>query len=362
MFRFQEKRFCYSVQPAYNRSKMTRSRVSMKDVAAAAGVSLTTVSDALNDRGRLPEATRRRVRDVAEQLGFQPHRTARSLAKGRSGILMLSVSLPESTPGSAVDIEFFVQLMSAASGAALHRGWALVLAPATGSERSVPVDFDGAIVVDPRPHDALLRLADAEGKPVVTVGRDLENPDRLHVDNDHSAAVREALDLMAKAGAERPALLTSEADSSYVQDCIDGYNVWCTTRAMTPQVVTAAGGLTQGAGYEAARDFLTGPKRPDAVFTTLDSLALGVHLAAQSLGLDMPHDLQVATLSDSEAARQARPPVTAVDLNPVATGKEAVQLLIKAIEDAADTESFLVPTRMHVRGSTGTASPEAVSD
>ncbi|MCZ4612332.1 LacI family DNA-binding transcriptional regulator [Streptomyces sp. Lzd4kr] len=334
----------------------------MKDVAAAAGVSLTTVSDALNDRGRLPEATRRRVREVADQLGFQPHRTARSLAKGRSGILMLSVSLPQSTPGSAVDIEFFVQLMSAASGAALHRGWALVLAPAAGGERSVPVDFDGAIVVDPGPHDALLRLADSEGKPVVTVGRDLENPGRLHVDNDHGAAMREALDLMVDAGAESPALLASEASISYVQDCIDGYLAWCAAHNVTPQVLTALGGLTQGAGYEAACDFLTGPKRPDAVFTTLDSLALGVHLAARSLGLEMPHDLQIATLSDSEAARRARPAVTAIDLNPVVIGKEAVQMLIKAIEGAAHAKSLLVPTTMRVRNSTGTASSGALSD
>ncbi|MEU9337188.1 LacI family DNA-binding transcriptional regulator [Streptomyces sp. NPDC048290] len=332
---------------------MTRSRVSMKDVAVAAGVSLTTVSDALNDRGRLPEATRRRVREAADQLGYAPHRTARSLAKGRSGILLLSVSLPESTPGSAVDIEFFVQLLSAASGVALHRGWALVLAPATEGEPSVPVDFDGAIVVDPRPHDPLLRLADAEGKPVVTVGRDLEQPDRPHVDNDHAAAVHQALDLMARAGAERPALLASAPDSSYVRDCVDGYHAWCAARGSAPRVVTAKGGLTQGAGYEAARDFLTGPDRPDAVFTTLDSLALGVHLAARSLGLRMPDDLQVATLSDSEAARQARPAVTAIDLDPVGTGRDAVQLLITAIEESGAPAPVLVPTTLHERGTTG---------
>ncbi|MGW6461774.1 LacI family DNA-binding transcriptional regulator [Streptomyces sp. NPDC055078] len=339
---------------------MGNARVGMKDVAAAAGVSLTTVSDALNDRGRLPEVTRKRVREVAERLGYQPHRTARSLAKGRSGILMLSVSVPASTPGSAVDIEFFVQLMSAASGAALSRGWALVLAPVTDGEPKVPVEFDGAIVVDPRPQDPLLRLADSEGKPVVTVGRDLENPGRPHVDNDHARAVREALDHMRASGAGCPALLASEPDSSYVRDCIDGYRAWCREAGTEPLVVAAEqGGLTEGAGYAAAREFLSRPSRPDAVFTTVDSLALGTNLAAQTLGLRVPEDLQIASLSDSEAARHARPPITAVDLDPGRIGRDAIDLLLRAIEDPGQVASVTVAARLLRRGSTGAASEVA---
>ncbi len=60
-------------------------RVKIGDVAAAAGVSITTVSHALNGKGRLPEATRRRVREVAERLGYQPSALARGLRAGAVG-------------------------------------------------------------------------------------------------------------------------------------------------------------------------------------------------------------------------------------------------------------------------------------
>lgn len=324
----------------------------MKEVATEAGVSLTTVSDALNGTGRLPEVTRQRVRAAAERLGYQPHRSAQSLARGRTGILMLSVPLPEASPSAGVDIEFFVQLMSAASAAALHRGWALVLAPLSQGQLAVRMDFDGAVVVDPLPHDPLLAAADAEGKPVVTIGRDFENASRLHVDNDHGRAVAEALDHMAQAGARRPALLASPPSSSYVRDCIDGYHRWCDVARVKPLVAIAKGGLTESAGYAAARTLMEGHLHPDAIFTTLDSLALGTLLAAQSLGIAVPQNLQVVTLSDSAAARRAHPAITAVDLNPAQIGKEAIELLLRAMDGSGQPQSVTVPATLVIRAST----------
>ena len=125
-------------------------RIGIKEVAAAAGVSITTVSHALNGKGRLPAETRERVRDVAEALGYVPSATARSLARGRTGILALTVARAATMPFSLADFDYFAQLMNGASTAALERGYALVLAPAAaGTELLDSVPLDGAIVVDP---------------------------------------------------------------------------------------------------------------------------------------------------------------------------------------------------------------------
>ena len=72
---------------------MTGSSVGIKDVAREAGVSITTVSHALNGKGRIPEDTRRRVRGIAERLGYQPNAIARSLAGGRTGVIAIAFSL-----------------------------------------------------------------------------------------------------------------------------------------------------------------------------------------------------------------------------------------------------------------------------
>src|SRR6185295_14136328 len=67
-------------------------RAGIRDVAAAAGVSITTVSDALNGKGRLPDETRSRVREVADRLGYRPSAAARTLRTGRSGLIGLTVT------------------------------------------------------------------------------------------------------------------------------------------------------------------------------------------------------------------------------------------------------------------------------
>ena len=77
---------------------MTGSSVGIKDVAREAGVSITTVSHALNGKGRIPENTRRRVRGIAERLGYEPNAIARSLAGGRTGVIAIAFSLVDTVP------------------------------------------------------------------------------------------------------------------------------------------------------------------------------------------------------------------------------------------------------------------------
>lgn len=78
-------------------------RAGIRDVAAAAGVSITTVSDALNGKGRLPDATRRHVREVADRLGYRPSAAARTLRTGKSGLIGLTVTTYGDEPFTFTD-------------------------------------------------------------------------------------------------------------------------------------------------------------------------------------------------------------------------------------------------------------------
>ena len=156
-------------------------RIGIKEVAAAAGVSITTVSHALNGKGRLPDETRVRVREVAEALGYRPSATARSLAGGRTGILALTVARVEAMPFSLTDFDYFAQLMNGAGTAALEQGYALVLAPSAGEPDLLDrVPLDGAIVVDPVRGDPTLAHLRERGVPVVTTGREPGGPATRH--------------------------------------------------------------------------------------------------------------------------------------------------------------------------------------
>jgi DNA-binding LacI/PurR family transcriptional regulator len=327
--------------------------VGIKQVAEAAGVSITTVSHALNGKGRLPQATREHVRRIADRLGYRPNATARNLAGGRTGLIGLAVAQTVQGRFAVSDFAYYAQLMSAATTAAIDHGYALVLASGARAGAWRSVRLDGVIVVDPVRSDPLIREFRAQGLPIVTTGRVPEADEGHWVDNDHVAGTHAILDHLSAQGARRIALLGSALVTSYAIDVRSGYERWCTRYGQEPMVAEARDDLTEGSGFEATVKLLRRRRPPDAVYATLDRLALGALLAAQASGLSVPRELLVAGCTDSEAGKWARPSLTALALNPEEIGRAALAMVTGMIEGSdPDPANVLVPTRILRRGST----------
>ncbi|GAA4963736.1 hypothetical protein GCM10023238_34060 [Streptomyces heliomycini] len=198
-------------------------------MAAAAGVSITTVSDALNGKGRLPDATRRHVREVADRLGYRPSAAARTLRTGKSGLIGLTVTTYGDEPFTFTEFAYFAEMARAATSAALARGYALVILPAT-SRHDVwsNVALDGTVVIDPSDQDPVVSELVRQGLPVVSDGRPVGAlPVTAWVDNDHEAAVTGILDHLADAGARRIGLLTGTSTDTYTHLSTTAYLRWC---------------------------------------------------------------------------------------------------------------------------------------
>jgi DNA-binding LacI/PurR family transcriptional regulator len=325
--------------------------VGIKEVAERAGVSITTVSHALNGKGRISPQTRQRVNEVAERLGYHPNTTARNLAEGRSGLIGLAVA---QTGNYAIsDFEYFAELISAASVAALDHGYALMLASGAQVEAWMRMPMDGAIIADPVTRDPLVEHVRRAGVPLVTTGR-VPGARRGHwVDNDHRTVTHTILDHLAARGARRIALLQSPLTTSFAIDSYAAYEEWCAEHGQQAIATVARGGLTERAGFEATVKLLRRARPPDAVHSTMDRLALGALLAAQSRGLSVPHDLLVSGCVDSEAGKWARPGLTTVELNPSQIGDEAVKIVTALIEGREPAASQVrVPSSIILRGST----------
>lgn len=331
-------------------------RIGIKDVAAAAGVSPTTVSHALSGKGRLPDSTRKRIAAIAAELGYQPNASARNLVTGRTGLLGIVVSASQESPFGLGDFDYFIQLLSAATGAAVERGKALVVQGVrSGPDAFGITAIDGAIVVDPVTDDPLLDSLDAAGIPVVTTGRrDGEpgygRPD-CWVDNDHYGATTAIMDHLSGNGASRIGLVTTTPITSYTRDAISGYRDWCEKAGQEPRIALAEGLINEGSGFRAAEELLDGEQPPDAIYATLDQLALGVAFAARSRGIAVPDDLMIAGCTDSQASIWADPPLTAVTLNPEEIGRSAVAALIDLINGETPAPA-VIPTAIVERAST----------
>lgn len=330
-----------------------RRPVGIKEVAVEAGVSITTVSHALNGKGRLNDETRRRVQEVAKRLGYRPNAIARNLAGGRSGLIGLAVAQTLEGQFAVSDFAYYAQLMSAATVAAFDHGYALVLASGSKGSAWSTLRLDGLIVVDPIRDDPLSAEFSGRGIPVVTTGRVPGRQDGYWVDNDHRTGTRSILDHLAARDAQRIALLGIPPVTSYAIDAREAYEQWCDEQGQEAIVAVARDDLTEGSGFDATAKLLSRPNRPDAVYALLDRLALGALLAAKTHNIAVPKDLQVAGCTDSEAGKMAHPSLTALALNPEQIGREAVAMIASLIEgEEPQQRNVNVPTKILQRDST----------
>lgn len=327
----------------------------IKEIADAAGVSITTVSHALNGKGRLLPETRDRVREIAERLNYRPNATARNLVEGRTGLLGLSLSQGDGPVAKVSDFAYFTRLMSGASTAAIERGYALVLTPPSwGLGARAGAAIDGAIIVDPIRGDPLAGQLHGSGLPVVTTGRALDDEELdCWVDNDHPAGVRALLEHLRRRGAHRIALITSDTVMSYNVDVELTFREWCEAHGIEPLIVRARD-FTEGAGFAVAQKLLSRPTPPDAIYATYDRLAYGTLLAAQARGVRVPQDLLlVSTATESGSASLVRPSLTVLNLYPEMIGERAAELLVELVEGKEPAQrQVLVPTRVVPRAST----------
>lgn len=331
-----------------------RSRVALRDVANAAGVSIGTASDALNGKGRMDLSTRAAIVATAERLGYRANRAARHLRRGSTGILAFAHNVPTESPAELAGIEYFVQILTSAANAAARHGYALVISPIQPGNLD-DLHVDGAIVMDPESGSPLLALLEERGIPAVTAGRVPDRPreEGWWVDNDIEGETIRALDHLAAQGARSVALVTTRPTRSYTFDSISGYERWCEARGQAPRIVLLDGYASEAGGYRATQPLFAAPDAPDAIYAPLDRLAVGAQLAARGAGLRVPEDVMVAAGSDSESTRTASPPVTALALHPDRIGGLAVDLLVERLRDGAGPPRHLVvETEIALREST----------
>ncbi|MEW1612241.1 MULTISPECIES: LacI family DNA-binding transcriptional regulator [unclassified Streptomyces] len=344
---------------------MTSRTVTLLDVARAAGVSKSTVSDALQGSGRVARTTRDRVRAVAQELGYRPNSAARRLRRSSTGAIGLHL------PQTANRLDYYMNLAFGAVARAQEEGLDVVLlAPASGAgsagTASGPVAsrVDGLLVIDPEVDDsAVPGLLDA-GVPVVTGERYLgaaAAPSGAVV-CDNAASLTALLDHVTERGSRHPAVLAPAGTSAWATALRATAASWARERGVEVALRTVPFAATPGEAEETTLALLRSAPAVDAVICAPDGAAPGVLRAAATLGRTVgeagrpagpdaestprapgtestPAPLLVASCVDGTATRSADPPVTAVDLRPAAYGRACAELLcdILAGRAAPDT-------------------------
>lgn len=332
-------------------------RVTIKDVAKAAGVSVATASDALNNKGRVSSATRKKVGEVAAALGYSPSLAARSLISGRSGVIAMAISSAARNKSSTakqmeLDIEYFLGVLSGAAAAAGQKGFLVAMVPLQGNLQDLLYSADGLIVVDPVDSDPL--IADEVLSRIghcVTVGSNTKG--LSWVDNDFYAATTRALEHLISEKKSQVAFFLSETQSPYVRDELAAYVDWCGEQGQAPVILRSASSNI-GDAEATVREYLMDSTRTfDAVLTSLETLAIAVERSAFALNISVPGELQILSLTDSRFLEAGLPTtITALDLQPEELGAQAVYLLAEQIAGEKQTKTRISESFLRVREST----------
>lgn len=305
-----------------------QSRATIVDVARAAGVSVSTASRALNGRDRVDEQTRVLIRTAAAELDYRPNVRARRLRTGRSFAIALVNSLPERVVSEVSELGFMLELAMPIAREFLHLGYSLMLVPPVSDITQLDaLDVDGAVVLDAGSDDPITDRLRARGVKVVALGRSA-NAD-AYLDRGHAGADI-MIDHLVESGAKHIGILLSVEDYSVTSTVLD-YVTGETGPAVRCSVIRARAEDGESAGYRAALELLSGDASIDAIYAPLDAFAAGAVRAAHDLGLALPQQVMVATNYDGRRATASKPPITALDLDFPALGREIANLMVSAL-------------------------------
>lgn len=310
--------------------KLSR-RITIVDVARTAGVSVTTVSHALNGRGQVDRHTRERVEQVAQQLGYRPNRHAQRLRTGEAHMIALISSMPFAVAGGPSRLGFLMEIAAVAAGAALTRGMALVLVPPadSGATRLDILDVDAALVVEPSAKDPSVEHFKRQGLPVVTIGKQCDTRSPVpYVDLQSAETTLLMLEHLLAQGARRIALLIGDERRNSYLEAEEVYRRLAARRRMPCRIAQVDEATGEDGGCRAMLDLLAQDPKIDAVCVPVDAFAVGVIRALADSGRRVPQDVAVITRYDGLRARTCEPPLTAVNLHLEQVAQQAVELLL----------------------------------
>ena len=307
---------------------------SLKDVARLAGVSIKTVSNVVNDYQHVSEATRSRVQEAIDQLGYRPNLTARHLRYGRSGIIGLA--LPE------LGIPYFAELAEEVIGAAERQSWSVLINQTDGRGDRERLTSSGArsrtidgLIISPLALDAEFLAGLRTDLPLVLLGEQVGPGVADLVAIDNVTAAREATEHLLGLGRRRIAAVgdqrVSAAGTANVR--LRGYREALTAAGIEhdPELVVPAESYHRPDGAAAMRLLLSLDEPPDAVFCFNDLLALGALRTLLAAGLRVPEDVAIVGVDDIEDGRFSTPTLTTVAPDKAQIAEVAVAMLLERI-------------------------------
>jgi LacI family transcriptional regulator len=332
-----------------------RRRVTIREIADLAGVSIATVSRVVNGRGEVSDETRETVQRVVREQGYSANHNARGLSAGRTGLIGLTIPVVQPT--------YFSSILSGAAEALDQEDRRIVLCPTMHEhdrevsllERLMHGTTDGALMMLPEESDEELLTLLNHGYPFVVLDPLRRVDERIPaVSAAHSSGATQAVEHLLELGHRRIAAITGPKDGLATEERLRGYQAALAAAGIMPdpELELEANFEIEG-GFEAMLRLLDLGEPPTAVFAFNDNLAIGAMQAARACGLSLPGDLSVVGFDDAIEAAIVTPALTTVRQPLAELGRIAVSLLVRLLENRRfEALHVELATKLVVREST----------
>lgn len=339
---------------------MSKNKVTIKDVAAAADVHPSTVSRVLNPatRSMVSEDVAIRVAKIAEKLGYARSALASGLRTGRSytvGVIIPDLSNP-----------VFPPVVRGIERALATAGYVALLADSDNSPQSERAIYDsmrarsidGLILATALTEDPIVTACIEQQLPVVLVNRSVDSHDVSKVVNNDELGIELAVSHLADLGHTRIAFLGGPENTTTGRDRRRAFERLGNTGQFTldADLVVSCSAFNEAAGADGMQRILRSGRKFTALVAANDLLALGCYDALAAAGITCPGDVSVTGFNDMPFVDRLSPPLTSIHIQHDELGVQAARLLLEEIRGENVTRKTVrLDPRLIVRGSTAAA-------
>lgn len=314
--------------------------VTIKDVAALAGVSPSTVSRTCKNNPSISEETKERVRKAMAELGYEPNFQASNLASQNSRTI--GIILPASAK-EVYENSFYLEAIQGISHYCNGRQYMTTIV--TGQDEAEILDavrsmsrsgkVDGFIILYSKKDDPVIDYLFNEGLLYILIGKATQYTNQtIYIDNDNLLAGREAAEYLYQLGHRRIAYLGSDSSLMFSADRKAGYQLALASHQLPvrPEYCVEVKNVSEN-NEEAIRGLLMQKDRPTAILVSDDILAVSLERVCLENHLAIPEDLSIISFNNSLFARLTSPQLTSIDIGAGQLGSEAAYQIINHIEN-----------------------------
>ncbi|MGZ9583376.1 LacI family DNA-binding transcriptional regulator [Paenibacillus marinisediminis] len=322
----------------------------IKDIAKMLGVSISTVSYALNGSPKISKETRDKVLEAADQLEYKKNGFASDLKRNRTKTILFTVT----------DLagHYYRELVQGIQEVVVFNGYDLVVCSAMGGDHSTAVKYltekrtDGAIILAHNISEKIISQSARQSFPIVLLDRIIQHEYITSIDVDNESGAHQATEYLIELGHKNIAYVSGVVESRLMKLRHKGY-----VRAMEEHGLGHKAqsyflsGFNMESGYNSIKLLIAQGRLPSAICFANDEMAIGGIRAFHEAGIDVPNDISVIGFDDIELAQHIRPALTTIKQPKFERGAAAARLIFQRLEGHPAEQYVQMKTELIIRDS-----------